>query len=275
MSAAGDRGVEGVGVADAATIREWERAEVERSHSEAAAIPIDRLRPDDRNLRRYLDPPARAAMPLEYAFHLLGDLRGRTVLDLGCGDGENLVPLVVRGADVIGLEISPSLIGLAQTRLDLHGLSGRVRFITSSAHEIALPDASVDVVLGIAILHHLDLERAAQEVRRVLRPGGRAIFQEPVRDSVPIRTLRRLIPYRQKDVSPYERPLTTAELARFASAFRTYEERAFWLPFVNVAMAVPRLRSCVRPFSRIDRAMLGGMPSLKTLASVRVFQVTT
>ena len=260
-------------VADAATIREWEQAEVERSHSEAAAIPLRRLQPDEANLRRYLDPPADAAHPLEYAFHLLGDLRGRTVLDLGCGDGENLVPMVTRGANVIGLEISPSLIAVAGKRLDLHGLAGRVRFIASSAHEIALPDESVDVVLGIAILHHLDLARAAREVRRVLKPGGRAIFQEPVRNSALVKFARRLIPFQHKDVSPYERPLTDAELAAFAADFRAYQERAFWLPFVNVALVVPRLNPYLRTLSRIDRAVLGAAPFLKTFASIRVFQV--
>ena len=45
-----------------------------------------------------------------------------------------------------------------------------------------MPDASVDVVFGIAILHHLDLPQAAREVWRILKPGGRAIFQEPVRN---------------------------------------------------------------------------------------------
>jgi SAM-dependent methyltransferase len=261
-------------VADAATIREWEQAEVERSRSEAAAIPLQRLRPDEANLRRYLDPPADAPHPLEYAFHLLGDLRGKTVLDLGCGDGENLVPLVTRGANVIALEISPSLIAVARKRLELHGLAGRVRFIASSAHEIALPDASVDIVLGIAILHHLDLARSAREVWRVLKPGGRAIFQEPVRNSAVVKFARRLIPFRQKDVSPYERPLTDAELAAFASGFRGYTDRPFWLPFVNVALVVPPLTPYLRTLSLADRRILGAAPFLKTFASVRVFQVT-
>ena len=261
-------------MANAATIREWEQAEVERSYSEAAAIPLTRLLPDEANTRRYLDPPADTAYPLEYAFHLLGDLRGLTVLDLGCGDGENLVPLVRRGAGVIGLEISPALIGVARRRLDLHGLGGRVRFVTGAAHEIPLPDASVDVVLGIAILHHLDLLRAAREVRRVLKPGGRAVFQEPVRNSAAIRALRRLIPYKQKDVSPFERPLLDAELRQFASEFRGYQSRAFWLPFVNLALVAKPLRPQVHRFARVDRRVLTRAPFLEKYATIRVFQVT-
>jgi ubiquinone/menaquinone biosynthesis C-methylase UbiE len=44
-----------------------------------------------------------------------------------------------------------------------------VEFIVGSAHDVPLPDESVDVVFGIAILHHLDLKLAARELRRVLR----------------------------------------------------------------------------------------------------------
>jgi SAM-dependent methyltransferase len=260
-------------VADAATIRDWERAEVERSQSEASAIPLDRIRPDDANLRRYLDPPAATPHPLEYAFHRLGDLQGKTVLDFGCGDGENLPPLVRRGARVIALELSDALIAVARKRLDLHGMSGRVRFIQGSAHDVPLPDNSVDVVLGIAILHHLDLSRAAREVLRVLRPGGRAVFQEPVRDSRLMWALRRMVPVQQKDVSPYERPLTDAELRQFASGFGAFRAKAFWLPFVSLAFVVPPLHPHVQRLSRIDRAILNRAPFLERYAGIRVFDV--
>jgi SAM-dependent methyltransferase len=261
-------------VADAATIRAWERAEVERSQSEASAVPPDRIRPDEDNLRRYLDPPATTPHPLEYAFHLLGDLTGRTVLDYGCGDGENLPPMVRRGARVIGLELSDALIGVARKRLDLHGMRHGVHFLQSSAHDIALPDNSVDIVLGIAILHHLDLGLASREVHRVLRPGGRAIFQEPVRDSKLMQRLRRMVPYQQKDVSPYERPLTEAELRQFAAPFSAFRSRAFWLPFVSLAFVVPALQPQIMRLSRVDRALLDAAPFLGRYAGIRVFEVT-
>lgn len=96
------------------------------------------------------------------------------------------------------------------------------------------PDASIDVVFAIAILHHLDLDLVSREVRRVLKPAGRAIFQEPVRNSSVIRFLRSLVPYRAPDISPYERPLTDGELARFAAGFSTWSVRAFALPPVQV-----------------------------------------
>src|SRR5262249_22074340 len=135
------------------------------------------------DLKRYMAPPADTCYPLEYAYHLLGDARGKQVLDYGCGDGIHALTLARRGARVKSLDISPELIAIARRRLHINGIDASVEFIVGSAHEIPLPDESVDVVFGIAILHHLDLALSAREVYRVLKPGGRAIFQEPVRNS--------------------------------------------------------------------------------------------
>ncbi len=204
------------------TMREWEDAEVERSRQEALHISDRRLRADERQVARYLNPPADSAFPLEYAYAVLGDIRGLTVLDFGCGTGENsLVKLARRGAHVIGVDISASLIELARRRLDINGVSGSAEFVVGSAHDLPLAPASVDVVIGIAVLHHLNLELAAREVFRVLKRGGRAVFKEPVRDSWILRAVRKTIPYRAPDVSPFERPLTSSELRGFAARFHT------------------------------------------------------
>ena len=111
-----------------------------------------------------------------------------------------------------GIDISEDLLRLARRRLSVSGRDGGATFIAGSAHDMPFPDNSIDVVFGIAILHHLDLDLVSREVRRVLKPGGRAIFQEPVRNSPIVRFVRSLIPYRAPDISPYERPLTDEEL---------------------------------------------------------------
>ena len=87
-------------------------AEIARSASEASKIRLV-----DVDLERYQNPPADTCYPLEYAFFLLGDVLNKTVLDLGCGSGEEAVPLVQRGAQVIGVDISPDLIAVAHQRL--------------------------------------------------------------------------------------------------------------------------------------------------------------
>jgi SAM-dependent methyltransferase len=253
-----------------ATIRAWEEAEIQRSSIEARHTPIERLRTTDWNLRRYLNPPAGTPYPLEYAFHLIGNVSGRTVLDYGCGNGQNSLPLAIRGARVVGLDVSQDLLALARQRLGLHGVAHRATFLAGSAHDLPLPDQSVDAVLGIAILHHLDLSLAAHEVYRVLKPGGIAVFQEPVRNSGLLKALRAMIPYRSEEVSDYERPLTDAELRRFASPFRDFRSRAFSLPFINAARVVPPLQRSVLALYKLDGAILKRTRALDCFAGIRV-----
>jgi SAM-dependent methyltransferase len=255
-------------------IQKWESAEVVRSASEAKRNEATDLRLGEHIVQRYLNPPADTFYSLECSYQLLGDLRGKTVLDYGCGLGENSVILASRGAKVIGVDISPELIELAQKRLDQHGLGDRVEFRVGSAHELPMADGSIDVVFGIAILHHLDLKLSSQEVFRVLKPGGRAIFQEPVRNSKVIKFLRGMIPYRQPDVSPFERPLTDAELQEYAARFTSYRSRPFSLPFVNLLEVLRAPERIRRSATTLSGRMLQQAPVLARYSSVRVIELT-
>ena len=257
----------------AATVTEWEHAEINRSQFEAAHTPAERLIASERNVARYMNPPLDTAYPLEFAFAVLGDVSGKTILDFGCGSGENSLLLARRGAHVIGVDISTALLSLASRRLALNGVGDSAQFVVGSAHDLPLRDGSVDAVLGIAILHHVDLEAAAREIRRVLKPGGRAIFQEPVRDSAAIRAVRKMIPYRAPDVSPFERPLTTGELKAFADGFTVHAWRAFSLPFVNVTSVVPPLKPYIHQAYKVDKHLLGTMPWLSHFGGIRVIAI--
>lgn len=195
------------------------------------------------------------------------------MLDFGCGSGENTLLLAKRAAKVVAFDISTALIMLAQQRLEVNNIKGDVNFIASSAHDLSLADDSVDIVFGIAILHHLQLSLVAREVRRVLKKGGRAIFQEPLRNSKVIAKVRKMIPYQAPDVSPFERPLTDTELEEFASGFSDYKSRAFLLPYVSLARILPAARNLVHPLYRLDGRVLKKLPSLDYYATVRVIEV--
>ena len=255
-------------------MQRWERAEIERSSVEATLTPDETLRVSEETLRRYAAPPAGTAYPLEYCYHLLGDVRGRRIVDFGCGSGANTALLARRGAHVWAIDISEDLLRLGNRRLAVSGLAGEATFIAGSAHDMPFPDGSIDVVFGIAILHHLDLDLVSREVRRVLKPGGRAIFQEPVRNSKVIRFVRSLIPYRAPDISPYERPLTDGELRRFAQGFSRVNIKAFALPHVQVGQVLPIVKNYWRALYTLDRALLRAMPPLGRYASIRVIELT-
>jgi len=236
-------------------LAERDRGEVRRSAKEAVGITI---KPPNRiQVERYLNPPSDTAFALEYAFWLLGDVRGKTVLDLGCGSGENIVPLVERGARVIGIDVSPELGALARQRLALARLEATVR--VGSAYDTGLPDGSVDVIFCIALVHHLNIERVRDEMRRVLVKDGRIILKEPIRFSQNYARLRRLLPVRD-NVSEYEHPLTRAEFATINESFKADGTRYFRLPFVPLLSPIigaKRLlkmdRRCLQTFPAISR----------------------
>jgi len=241
-----------------------ERSDVERSASEASKIVLRPVEVD-----RYLDPPQDTPFPLEYAFRLLGDVRGKTVLDLGCGSGETVISLLHRGARVIGIDISPELIAIAQRRLSNAGLSASVR--VGSAYETELQDASVDVVFCMSLIHHLEIPKVREEIRRVLRPSGFLILKEPIRFSRNYHFLRSLLPA-PEDISEHEHPLTEAEFRVVREGFAVDGLRFFRLPFVPLVHR--RLRRKGRLIAyRLSSWILKKFPSTTRYATTAVLRL--
>jgi SAM-dependent methyltransferase len=102
-------------------------------------------------------------------------LRGREVVDVGCGNGALVRALAARGASVVGIEVSAEAVARAD--------DGEHRFLVGSADALPLDDASVDVCVLMRSLHHVPRDRmgaALAECARVLRPGGAAYVAEPL-----------------------------------------------------------------------------------------------
>ena len=255
------------------SLEERERAETLRSAFEASqtTTQLSQLLTPAETIERYRTPPKKTAFPLEYAFYLLGDVRGKTVLEYGCGDGENTVVLANRGARVIAFDISPELLAVAKERLEVNRCKG-VELLLGSAHNLPLPDESIDVVFGMAILHHLDLDIASREIRRVLRKGGRGIFEEPLRNSRLYARARQFLPMRA-DVSPFERPLTDREIENFATSC-PQRVRTFQLLLSSVANVLPfGRRQAVGLCAHLDTSLLRLVPLLDHYATIKVFEM--
>jgi SAM-dependent methyltransferase len=121
---------------------------------------------------------------------LYGEHDGETVLDYGCGPGNDVVGFALySGARrVIGVDVSPTALELAAQRVALHGIDpDRVELIRTSdaQRELGLDDASVDHVSCQGVLHHTtDPDAILGELHRVLRPGGTGSVMVYHRDSV-------------------------------------------------------------------------------------------
>ena len=138
-------------------------------HPSSWIIPLSQL-------RKYAEPGAGTAVPLEYAFHLLGDVTGKTVVDLGCNDGFNTVILASLGAKVIAVDASEKNLSLTASRSQANGVERNVILVHAKTGRIPIDDRYVDRVFCREGLPDVDPLDIARQIRRVLKPGGTAVF---------------------------------------------------------------------------------------------------
>lgn len=99
---------------------------------------------------------------------------GERVLDLACGTGDLAFASARCGADVIGLDLTPTMIANARVRATQESAAERVRWSVGDMTSLPVADASFDVVTtGYGLRNVPDLPAALAEIHRVLRPGGR------------------------------------------------------------------------------------------------------
>lgn len=118
--------------------------------------------------------------PLKTVPDLLGRIRGKRVLDYGCGPGWQSVAMKLKGADeVLGLDINPTWLAQGQRLAEEHGVAGSVRFTSDIPGELT---GGFDVVISISAFEHFaDPEREVRNMARMVTAGGTLIvtFAEP------------------------------------------------------------------------------------------------
>jgi SAM-dependent methyltransferase len=152
---------------------------------------------------------------------------GAQVLEYGCGPGsEAACFLAERGATVTGIDISQVAIAQASERAQREGVGDRCTFRVMDAENLEFESESFDLTFGSGILHHLDLDTAYSEVARTLKPGGRAVFYEPLGHNPAINLYRRRTPeFRTVD----EHPLLMRDVRLAESYFRSVDYKCFHL----------------------------------------------
>jgi SAM-dependent methyltransferase len=207
----------------------------------------------------------------EYERLLQEYARDAVVLDYGCALGDYALQVAPVAKTVYGIDISDVAIETAREAAAKRGFD-HVHFSAGDAHATGFEDNMFDLVFGIGIIHHLDTRRSLQEVARILKPGGIAIFREPL-GANPIINMYRAATPDARTVD--EHPLVPADF-RIADELFTKNDWRFYgvstlasVPFRNSAVGEPLNRMA----AALDRALFV-VPGVKWQAWCALMKMT-
>lgn len=159
---------------------------------------------------------------------------GARVLDFACGAGVVTAWLAARGADVVGLDLSPESVERSQEVLRRLGL--RATFVTGVLEE-ADGLGVFDAIVGRYALHHTDVPQLALVLAQRLRAGGRAAFLETFASNPLMRLSRRFLVGRlgiQRLGTLDEHPLTASDVEALRSGFGSATIRVEQMRFLRI-----------------------------------------
>lgn len=182
---------------------------------------------------------------------------GIEVLDFACGNGENGIFAARCGANVHGIDISPEGVDNSNANARSAGVSDHCVFHVMDGENLTFPDDTFDIGVEYGALHHVDLDRALSELRRVIKPGGKMICVEALRHNPIIHAYRKRTPHLR---TPWEvdHILGVESLDIVRKYFRSVDVRFFHLASLA---AVPFRRTPIfKPLrgvlDRLDRLLL-------------------
>jgi len=107
----------------------------------------------------------------------MGGMRGRRLLDVGCGNGAQTLRVLDRFAEVVGLDVIPAHLQVLEQNLPP---GARCSTVAYDGGRMPFPDAAFDTALSIETLEHVEDEaQTLREIHRVLQPGGLLILSVP------------------------------------------------------------------------------------------------
>jgi ubiquinone/menaquinone biosynthesis C-methylase UbiE len=189
----------------------------------AAAIDVEGIQ-----VRDYFE--ACTAPENRFILKQLGDVRGKYLLDLGCGAGENSVYFASQGARCVAADYSPGMVEVALKLAEANGVevTGQV----TNAMAMQFPDNTFDIVYASNLLHHIpDPSLTIREAHRILKPGGQFCFWDPLKHNPVINVYRRMATeVRTEDETPLDINLVREIKTQFThTAFDTFWIATLWI----------------------------------------------
>ena len=210
-----------------------------------------------------------------YYYHWMRrNATGKRVLDYGCGNGLHTVEIARFAEHATGIDISADSIKISEENAARAGLTGKTTFLVMDAENLDFEPATFDVVSVRGVLHHMDLDAALGQIRKVLKPDGKAIFLEamannPIIHAYRLRTPQLRTAWETQHILRYE---DSAKMKRY---FNRVELRGFHLtaiaavPFRNT----PVFRPLLTVLDGVDRVLLS-VPGIKQMCWIGCFQLS-
>jgi len=173
---------------------------------------------------KYFTSPT--SVECKYALLRMKSLSGKKILDLGCGFGEASVWFALKGAKVISLDISAKMLNCVKKLAKRYKVERKIRLVKSSAEKLPFKNESIDLIFGGNILHHTDIKAVSKEIKRVLKPKGKAIFIEPLAYNMLINIYRKMA----RDVrTKMEKPFSFRDIKNLTNGFNKASHEEFQL----------------------------------------------
>ena len=120
---------------------------------------------------------SRTPWSCQLLFELIDRVAGKTLLDVGCGDGELAFEMVRRGGIVTGLDADRAMIAATRRRAELTPTP--IQLIEGQVENLPFEEGTFDCVVAVTVLCFVrDAKRAIAEMARVLKPDGQLVIGE-------------------------------------------------------------------------------------------------
>jgi 2-polyprenyl-3-methyl-5-hydroxy-6-metoxy-1,4-benzoquinol methylase len=222
------------------------------------------------------------APEMRYITKRLGNLKGKRLLDVGCGLGEASVYFALLGADVTASDLSQGMLDATSRLAEANGVY--IKQHIASAEDLQLsPDSKFDIIYAGNLLHHVNIESTIMRISSHLIPDGFFVSWDPLAYNPMINVYRSIATQVR---TPDEHPLRWSDIKIFKKYFREVETRYFWLTtlVIFLIMALAQRRNpnkerfwkvvvlegkrwawLYKPLEVFDRILLNMIPPLRLL----------
>jgi len=200
----------------------------------------------------------------KHYYRNLESVAGKKVVVVGCERG-GVTPLAHKGAIVTGVDIADYAIKILNQAINDEGLTEKARALVMNAEDLQLPANSADLICCTGVLHHINVEKAAESWARTLAPNGRVTMIEPMAWHPIVFLYRIFTPHMR---TPDEHPLTPKDIEALRRHFGKVTVQGYVLTSVLSVAAtyIPKGQSLTnlsfKLLEKFDRLLLKFFPFL-------------